>query len=190
MRFVKQVNLRKRGELPAPSADASRAVNALLLVLSVIARCTDVIGYVGLDGLFTSHFTGNRVLLAAHVDGGQARVSKLLAVPVYLAVVGLTTLLSDLLRSLGAPLRLLLLLQFLLLTGFLGVCVTAGARIDPHAANAILAGMLGVSAMAVQNALIRSSHIAEVTRRAGCEWLAYRRPPYRWRVRRTPVHAR
>jgi len=47
----------------------------------------------------------------------------------------------------------LLLLQFLLLAGFLVLCVAAGPHIDPNAANAILAGMLGVSAMAVQNAL-------------------------------------
>ena len=38
--------------------------------------------------------------------------------------------------------------------GFLVLCVAAGPRIDPNATNAILAGMLGVSAMAVQNALV------------------------------------
>jgi len=52
-----------------------------------------------------------------------------------------------------ASLRPLLLLQFLLLTGFLILCVAAGPRIDPNATNTILAGMLGVSAMAVQNTL-------------------------------------
>jgi len=143
---------------PSTSPDGSRPVVALLLVLSIVAGSTDVIGYLVLDGLFTSHITGNLVLLAARLDGGQAQVSKMLAIPVYLSAVGLTTLLSDLLRSRGlAPLRFLLLLQFLLLAGFLGVCVASGPRIDPHAANAILAGMLGVSAMAVQNALVQIS---------------------------------
>jgi uncharacterized membrane protein YoaK (UPF0700 family) len=51
----------------------------------------------------------------------------------------------------------LLLLQFLLLFGFLAICVAAGPHIDPQAGNAILAGMLGVSAMAVQNALVQIS---------------------------------
>jgi uncharacterized membrane protein YoaK (UPF0700 family) len=43
------------------------------------------------------------------------------------------------------------------LAGFLVLCVAAGLRIDPNAAIAILAGMLGVSAMAVQNALVQIS---------------------------------
>ena len=41
--------------------------------------------------------------------------------------------------------------------GFLVLCVAAGPRIDPNATNAILAGILGVSAMAVQNALVQIS---------------------------------
>src|SRR5258705_9286716 len=56
-----------------------------------------------------------------------------------------------------ASLRPLLLLQFLLLAGFFVLCTSAGPRIDPDATKAILAGMLGVSAMAVQNALVQIS---------------------------------
>jgi uncharacterized membrane protein YoaK (UPF0700 family) len=41
--------------------------------------------------------------------------------------------------------------------GFLALCVVAGPRIDPNTTKAILAGMLGVSAMAVQNALVQIS---------------------------------
>ena len=54
-------------------------------------------------------------------------------------------------------LRPLLLLQFLLLAGFLALCVGGGSRLDLNAANATVAGMLGVSAMAVQNALVQIS---------------------------------
>jgi uncharacterized membrane protein YoaK (UPF0700 family) len=50
-------------------------------------------------------------------------------------------------------LRPLLLLQLVLLAGFLVLGVAAGPRINPNAAGAILAGMLGVAAMAVQNAI-------------------------------------
>jgi uncharacterized membrane protein YoaK (UPF0700 family) len=49
------------------------------------------------------------------------------------------------------------LLQLLLLAGFLVFCVSAGPPIDPDAPIAILAGMFGVSAMAVQNALVQIS---------------------------------
>jgi uncharacterized membrane protein YoaK (UPF0700 family) len=70
-------------------------------------------------------------------------------------MVVVTRLLAEGLESIGlASLRPLLLLQFLLLAGFLVLCVAAGPHIDPNATNAILAGMLGVSAMAVQNALV------------------------------------
>src|SRR6202022_2017935 len=76
----------------------------------------------------------------------------------FFVMVGLSRLLAGGLESIGlASLRPLLLLQFLLLAGFLVLCVPAGLRIDPNATNAILAGMLGVSAMAVQNALVQIS---------------------------------
>ncbi|MET0660657.1 MAG: DUF1275 family protein [Steroidobacteraceae bacterium] len=135
------------------------ATPALLIVLSIIAGCSDVISFLGLDGLFTSHITGNLVLLAAHVvAGGDARTSKLLAVPVYIAIVAATTILARRLESRGIPsLRPLLLIQLLLLIGFLVSCVTAGPNIDTGAARVILAGMVGVSAMAVQNTLVQIS---------------------------------
>jgi hypothetical protein len=99
------------------------------------------------------------VILAAHiVGGGEAQIAPMLSVPVFIVMVGLTRLLAGGLASIGlASLRPLLLLQFLLLAGFLVLCVAAGPRIDPNATNAILAGMLGVSAMAVQNALVQIS---------------------------------
>ena len=144
---------------PPPSVDNSRAVQALLIVLSVTAGCTDIIGFLVLNGLFTAHITGNLVILAAHiVGGGEAQIAPMLSVPVFIVMVGLTRLLAGGLASIGlASLRPLLLLQFLLLAGFLVLCAAAGPRIDPNAANAILAGMLGVSAMAVQNALVQIS---------------------------------
>jgi len=128
-------------------------------VLSVIAGSVDVISFLGLGGLFTAHITGNLVILAAHlVNGGAAPVAPMLSVPVFMMVLGLTRLLAGGLRSIGlASLRPLLLLQFFLLAGFLVLCVAGGPRIDPNAAKATLAGMLGVSAMAVQNALVQIS---------------------------------
>jgi uncharacterized membrane protein YoaK (UPF0700 family) len=48
-------------------------------------------------------------------------------------------------------------LHLLLLAGFLVVGIASGPRIDPNATIGILAGMLGVSAMAVQHALVQVS---------------------------------
>jgi uncharacterized membrane protein YoaK (UPF0700 family) len=131
----------------------------LLVVLSVVAGCTDVIGFLGLNGLFTAHITGNLVVLAAHIAGGiEVQIAKVLSVPVFIVMVSLTVLLAARFESIGlASLRPLLLLHFLLLAGFLVICVAAGPHVSPNAASANLAGMLGVSAMAVQNALVQIS---------------------------------
>jgi uncharacterized membrane protein YoaK (UPF0700 family) len=51
----------------------------------------------------------------------------------------------------------LLLLQLLTLAVFLVLCVAAGPWIDPNAATAVIAGMFGGAAMAVQNALVQIS---------------------------------
>src|SRR5438876_8764664 len=119
-------------------------------VLSLIAGSMDVISFLGLGGLFTAHITGNLVILAAHlVTGAGASLARMLSVPVFILALGLTRVLAAALEGARRPsLQPLLLLQFLLLAGFLALCVTAGSRIDPNSARAIVAGMLGVSAIA------------------------------------------
>jgi uncharacterized membrane protein YoaK (UPF0700 family) len=145
--------------LSAPSVDSSLGTKLLPTLLSVIAGSADTIGFLGLGGLFTAHVTGNLVILAAHmVSGGEAPVAPILSVPVFMVALGLTRLLAGGLESIGfASLRPLLFLQLVLLAGFLVLSVSAGPRVDPNATNAILAGMFGVSAMAVQNALVQIS---------------------------------
>src|SRR6266478_9080915 len=146
---------RRRIRTPIPSVGDSPGSKMLPAVLSVIAGSTDVIGFLGLGGLFTAHITGNLAILAAHVaSGGTAQVAQILSVPVFIVAVALTRLLAVGLESIGlATLRPLLLLQFLFLAGFFALSVAAGPHLDATATNAILAGMLGVSAMEVQNAL-------------------------------------
>ena len=62
-----------------------RGSRGLPLVLSVIAGATDIIGFLGLNGLFTSHITGNLVVLAAHIVAGDpAMLSYILSVPVFM----------------------------------------------------------------------------------------------------------
>ena len=140
----------------------SGKINSMRLLpaaLSLVAGSVDVISFLGLNGLFISHITGNLVILAVRiVNGGTAPIALLLSVPVFIMALGLTRLLVYGLDAIGRPsLQPLLLLQFLLLTGFFLLCVTSGAHIDPTTAVAIIAGMLGVSAMAVQNALVQLS---------------------------------
>jgi uncharacterized membrane protein YoaK (UPF0700 family) len=131
----------------------------LTFVLSVIAGSVDVIGFLGLGTLFIAHITGNLVILAARYAAGEhAPVAHLLSVPVFIiALIAARLLAARLDRFRIATLGPLLLLQFLLLFGFLAICIGVGSVADPNAAITIVAAMLGVSAMAVQNALVQVS---------------------------------
>jgi uncharacterized membrane protein YoaK (UPF0700 family) len=138
--------------------EASQATR-LAFILSVVAGSTDIICFLGLNGLFTAHITGNIVLLAAHIVVGDPTVfSYILSVPVFMLVLLLTRLLATALERAGlSTLNPLLLLQLFLLVGLLVLGVTAGPWKDANAVLAIIAGMLGVAAMAVQNALVQIS---------------------------------
>jgi uncharacterized membrane protein YoaK (UPF0700 family) len=131
----------------------------LILALSVIAGSVDVIGFLGLGALFIAHTTGNLVVLAARTAAGEhASAAHLLSVPVFIIALFAARLLAATLdRFAIATLRPLLLLQFLFLVGFLAISIEVGSPADPSAAVMILAAMLGVSAMAVQNVLVQVS---------------------------------
>ena len=147
---------RSRSPGSAPTAEAQRGI-ALPVLLSIIAGSTDTIGFLGLNGLFTAHITGNLVVLAARLLAGDpAIVSNMLSVPVFMLVLLLTRLISSAITANGGSiLRWLLLLQLIMLTAFLVPCTAAGPWRDPNAAFAVVAGMFGVAAMAVQNALVQ-----------------------------------
>ena len=141
------------------SAAADLAIRVLPFVLSLTAGSTDVIGFLGLNGLFTAHITGNIVVLAAHmVAGDPAIISYILSVPIFMLVLFLTRLLASGIERAGmSTLQPLLLLQLIFLAAFFAVCVTAGPWRDANAILAIIAGMFAVAAVAVQNALVQIS---------------------------------
>jgi uncharacterized membrane protein YoaK (UPF0700 family) len=154
MRLVARIR-----QVSITSTETDLAISGLPLVLSLIAGSTDVIGFLGLNGLFTAHITGNLVVLAARVVvGNWAVLSYLLSVPVFMLVLFLTSLFAGCLRRFGvSTLRPLLLLQLIFIVAFFILCVIAGPWRDGNAMLGIVAGMLGVAAMAVQNALVQIS---------------------------------
>jgi uncharacterized membrane protein YoaK (UPF0700 family) len=143
----------------ALSVGESVAATCLPFALSAVAGSVDVIGFLALDGLFTAHITGNIVVIAARfVAGKQTLLSHVLAVPVFMLVLGLTRFGATWLERARIPSLLpLLLLELALLFAFFAIGKYVNARIDPNAASTVVAGMLGVAAMAVQNALVRIS---------------------------------
>src|SRR5262249_29457138 len=117
----------RRRWLGTPSAETDLAIWALPFVLSLVAGSTDIIGFLGLNGLFTAHITGNIVVLAAHVVAGDPTVfAYMLSVPIFMVVLFLTRLLAGgLERFRVSTLWPLLLLQLILIGTFFVLCATA-----------------------------------------------------------------
>ena len=69
-------------------------------VLRATAESVDVIGFLGLGGLFTSHITCNLVVLAAHLANGEAaRLAPMLSASVFMLVLILVRLLTSILEA-------------------------------------------------------------------------------------------
>lgn len=124
--------------------------------LSVIAGITDVTSWLLLGGFFSAHVTGNVVVLAADaVDGRTPGVASLLAIPVFIAVAAIATLVSG--RMSGDDRRrtvVLLGAQAVLLAVAALLSFTTTASDDPQAPLAVVIGLCAVAAMAAQNAYL------------------------------------
>jgi uncharacterized membrane protein YoaK (UPF0700 family) len=135
----------------------SRLEKRLPTLLSIIAGMVDLTGFLTLGNLFTAHITGNLVVVGALVvRRGRINPAQIMAIPVFMVAVGATWLLARASgrRGLGLA-RLLLLVQFVLLTGVLIFSIITKPSADPHGVMAGIAAMIAVSAMACQFALLR-----------------------------------
>jgi len=130
---------------------------SLPLLMSLNGGFVDTAGFLALQGLFTAHVTGNFVTFgAALVHGTSGALTKLLALPVFCAVVMLTRWLGYALPGFGLPvLRTMLVLKTLLLAAGAALAVRFGPFSDGDSGVAMLTGMTLVSAMAIQNAAHR-----------------------------------
>ncbi|WP_293387963.1 YoaK family protein [Nevskia sp.] len=131
---------------------------AVAPLLSFVAGYVDTVGFIALFGLFTAHVTGNFVLIGASlVQPAHAGVlAKLLALPVFIAAVAMTTaFVRRRERRQRRSLTPVLWAQIVLLGGFLVAALLAAPIIHADAPGAVIAGLLGVAAMGVQNAASR-----------------------------------
>jgi uncharacterized membrane protein YoaK (UPF0700 family) len=129
----------------------------LPVVLSLTAGYVDTAGFLALQGLFTAHVTGNFVTLGSSlVLGTSGTVAKLLALPVFCAMIIVTRLISYALPSRGLPvLRTVILIKVALLVVAMILAVRFGPFTNGDALPALATGLTLVSAMAIQNAAHR-----------------------------------
>lgn len=121
------------------------------------AGSVDVIGFLGLGGLFAAHITGNLVIVAAHFATGKfSQTGPLLAVPVFMLMLGFMTMIgAKIAKTHFSPLVILLILQLLLLIGAFTLAIIFSPFTDLDAFIAVTTGMLAVSAMATQSIAIK-----------------------------------
>jgi uncharacterized membrane protein YoaK (UPF0700 family) len=126
-------------------------------LLSFNGGFVDTAGFLGLQGLFVAHVTGNFVTLgAALVHGSHGIIGKVLALPEFIVVVALARLAGMALRARKRPvLRTLLVVKVALLICFFALAAGFGPFPDANTPAALLTGFAGIAAMAVQNALQR-----------------------------------
>jgi uncharacterized membrane protein YoaK (UPF0700 family) len=129
----------------------------LPFLLSFTAGYVDTAGFLALQGLFTAHVTGNFVTLGASLAlGTSGAIAKILALPVFCAVVMAVRLLSS---SLAKRWRfvfeaMLGLKVFLLIVGA-ALAIRFGPFQNGDSWQAVITGMVLVAAMAIQNAVHR-----------------------------------
>src|SRR5882757_211246 len=108
---------------------ATPETNASLpLLLSLNAGYVDTAGFLALQGLFTAHVTGNFVTLGASLAlGTSGALAKLLALPVFCAIIVLSRLFSYALKSRELPVfRSLLAIELMLLAAAAVLAVRLG----------------------------------------------------------------
>jgi len=135
----------------------------LMGLLSFNGGFVDTAGYLGLQGLFTAHVTGNFVTLgAALVFGSKGVIAKLIALPEFVCVVAIARLVGAALTARRWPtFRILLAAKVLFLLAFFILAVTLGPFPNSDAPAALLTGFAGIAAMAIQNAAQRV-HLASL----------------------------
>ncbi len=125
--------------------------------MAAIAGFTDVIGFVGVNKLFTAHITGNIVIaiseLLHHSPGIAAQI---ISLPFFILIVALLTWMIEKHGQTKRLLAAFLAVEALLLTAFLFAGVYVIPFRELNSLPYIGGGMLGVAAMAIHNTLLRT----------------------------------
>jgi len=131
--------------------------NVVASLLSFNGGFVDTAGFLGLQGLFVAHVTGNFVTIgAALVHGSHGIVGKILALPEFVLVIALARVAGNVLRARDLPaMKILLAVKVIFLIAFFGLAVKYSPFPDANTPMALLTGFAGVAAMGMQNAVQR-----------------------------------
>jgi uncharacterized membrane protein YoaK (UPF0700 family) len=132
--------------------------NLVSTLMALAAGFVDTCGFVALFGLFTAHVTGNFVLIGATLASPRPGIlAKLLAFPAFILVVAITQVFLQRYKRSGRDATLpALIAEAIVLASFLGAGVWSSPIDDADSAIAVIVGVLGVAAMAIQNAASRT----------------------------------
>ncbi|MDM8356880.1 YoaK family protein [Pandoraea communis] len=146
-------------QLPDSGRRAALSGPAFGSILAFVAGYVDVVGFISLFGLFTAHVTGNFVMIGVDIAGDSTGLlAKLLALPTFALAVAATRLTeSRMVRNSQSAPPLLLFAEATALALFMIAGLHASPISAPDTPVAIVAGMLAVVALGIQNALSRTS---------------------------------
>jgi uncharacterized membrane protein YoaK (UPF0700 family) len=127
------------------------------VVLSIVAGYVDSCTYLGLFGVFVAQLTGSFVLAGTQfIKSEPGALAKLLAIPFFfLAGMAVTVLAHSMRERPRAALAWSLVVECVLLIGFLASCIAGMPFRGPDAPDAIIALMFGMTAMGAQSAIVR-----------------------------------
>lgn len=140
--------------------------------LSFLAGYVDTLGFVALFGLLTAQVTGNFVLIGAALIHGasQSLLLKLLAFPAFIAGIAIAHLVILSAKRHHKPaLKVALLMEMLLLCGFMLVGMLASPIGRSMTPMAMVAGLLGAAAMGAHSAISKLllTHLAPTSMMTG-----------------------